>query len=283
MVGDDGKTGMTVTDTIQFNDGSAYERYMGRWSQLAGAVFLDWLSLPQGYRWLDVGCGNGAFTELLIERCAPSAAHGIDPSEAQLAYARAHVVSDVAEFHQGDAMALPFPDGSFDVAVMPLVIFFVPDPLQGVREMTRVVSPGGVVAAYAWDMPGGGFPYQILHDEIRALGFSVPRTPNADVSAVAALLDLWTAAGLTAIETRQIPVQRTFVDFADYWTTILGGASVAATLAAMPAEDLTRLESRLRMLLRTDADGRIVCTGLANAIKGVVDAHRQSDSGGGGR
>ena len=274
---------MTVTDTIQFNDGSAYERYMGRWSQLAGAVFLDWLSLPRGYRWLDVGCGNGAFTELLIDRCAPGAAHGIDPSEAQLAYARAHVVSDVAEFHQGDAMALPFPDGSFDVAVMPLVIFFVPDPLQGVREMTRVVSPGGVVAAYAWDMPGGGFPYQILHDEIRALGFGVPRTPNADVSAVAALLDLWTAAGLTAIETRQILVQRTFADFADYWTTILGGASVAATLAAMPAEDLRRLESRLRLLLPTDAGGRIVCTGRANAIKGVVAAHRQSDTEGGGR
>jgi ubiquinone/menaquinone biosynthesis C-methylase UbiE len=51
----------------------------------------------------------------------------------------------MAEFRQGDAMALPFPDNSFDLAVMALVIFFVPDPAKGVAEMVRVVSPGGTV------------------------------------------------------------------------------------------------------------------------------------------
>lgn len=262
---------MTVTDTIQFNDGAAYERYMGRWSQLAGEVFLDWLAPPRGCRWLDVGCGNGAFTELVIARTAPHSAHGIDPSDAQLAYARAHA-APVAEFHQGDAMALPFADDAFDAAVMPLVIFFVPDPLQGVREMTRVVSPGGLVAAYAWDMPGGGFPYQILHDDIRALGVSVPRPPSADASGLDVMHQLWTAAGLIAIETRQISVQRTFADFDDYWTTILGGASVAAQLTAMTSTDLDQLRARLRMHLPADRSGRIVCTGQANAIKGVVPA-----------
>ena len=69
---------------IRFDDGTAYERMMGRWSQLAGAIFLDWLAPPAGLRWLDVGCGNGAFTELLVERCAPASVQGIDPSEGQL-------------------------------------------------------------------------------------------------------------------------------------------------------------------------------------------------------
>ena len=77
-----------MTDQIQFDDGAAYERYMGRWSQLAGDAFLDWLAAPTGGRWLDVGCGNGAFTEMIAGRCAPLSVEGIDPSEAQLAYAR---------------------------------------------------------------------------------------------------------------------------------------------------------------------------------------------------
>jgi len=76
----------------------------------------------------DVGCGNGAFTELVVERCAPAEVHGIDPSEEQLKYARARPATRMAEFRQGDAMVLPFPDNSFDLAVMAPVIFFVPDP-----------------------------------------------------------------------------------------------------------------------------------------------------------
>src|SRR4051812_24455700 len=114
------------TDTIHFDDGAAYERYMGQWSRLAGERFLNWIAAGPGLRWLDVGCGNGAFTELLAERCAPHSIEGIDPSAEQLAYARTRPVSRIARFVQGDAMALPFSDDAFDVAVMPLVIFFVP-------------------------------------------------------------------------------------------------------------------------------------------------------------
>ena len=64
--------------TIRFDDGAAYDRGMGVWSQLAGQVFLDWLAPPTGLRWLDVGCGSGAFSELLAQRCAATEIQGID-------------------------------------------------------------------------------------------------------------------------------------------------------------------------------------------------------------
>ena len=259
-----------VTDPIRFDDGAAYERYMGKWSQLAGEVFLEWLAPKPGLRWLDVGCGNGAFTEMLVERCAPVSVHGIDPSEEQLAYARARPALRVAQFRPGDAMALPFSDGTFDAAVMPLVIFFVPDPAKGIAEMARVVRAGGTVSAYAWDMTGGGFPYEALRDEMRELGVAVPLPPSPDASRIDAMRDLWAGAGLEAIETREITVQRTFADLDDYWTTIHGGPSVGPKLAAMASEDLALLKARMRARLPADATGRITYSARANAVKGRV-------------
>ena len=132
-----------VEQKIRFDDGAAYEQMMGIWSRFAGEIFLDWLAPLSGLRWIDVGCGNGAFTQLLVERCAPAEVQGIDPSEGQLAFARTRSTSRVAEFRQGDAMALPFPAGRFDAAVMALVLIFVPDPAKGIAEMARVVRPGG--------------------------------------------------------------------------------------------------------------------------------------------
>jgi len=61
---------------------------------------------------------------------------------------------------------------------MALVIFFIPEPRKGVAEMVRVVSKGGTVAAYAWDMPGGGFPLQPIQSEMFAMGFPPLRPPQ---------------------------------------------------------------------------------------------------------
>lgn len=261
------------SNQIRFTDGAAYESYMGKWSQAAGESFLDWIAPKAGLRWLDVGCGNGAFTGMLVDRCAPAAVQGIDPSEEQLAFARTRPAARIARFHQGDAMALPFSDDSFDAAVMPLVIFFVPDPAKGVAEMARVVNPGGIVSAYAWDMPGGGFPYAALLAEMRGMGVAVPAPPSPDASRMEALMELWVGAGLDAVETREIAVQRTFADFEDYWTTILTGPSVGPKLAAMAPGEIALLKGRMRARQPEDAAGRITCMARANAVKGRVPFH----------
>ena len=261
---------LTVADQIRFVDGVGYEQYMGKWSQLVGETFLEWLNAPSGLRWLDVGCGNGAFTELLVEQCAPFTVEGIDPSEEQLAFARTRPASRVAQFRQADAMALPFADDTFDVAIMPLVIFFVPDPARGVAEMARVVCSGGTVAAYAWDMESGGFPYHSLLVEMRELGIAVPAPTHPDASRIEVMRDLWTRASLKTVETREITVQRTFVDFDDYWTTILMGPSVGPKIAAIGHDGSALLKTRMRARLPTDAAGQITLSARANAVKGHV-------------
>lgn len=255
---------------IRFEDGAAYERYMGAWSQRVGDAFLDWLAPRPGLRWLDVGCGNGAFTEILAGRTDPQSVHGVDPAEGQIQYARERPVASIAQFSQGDAMALPFGEDRFDVAVMPLVIFFVPEPSRGVAEMVRVVRAGGTVAAYGWDLLGGGFPYEALHAEMRGLGFDVPAPPNPGASQVQSLRDLWSEAGLHDIETQEIAVERTFADFDEYWAIVLGAPSVGPTLRTMAPEGIEALKTRLRERLGADARAPIVCGARANAVKGRV-------------
>lgn len=90
-----------------FTDGEAYERFMGRWSRAAGETFLEWLALPPGLKWLDVGCGTGAFTELVLTRCKPASIDGIDPAEDQIAFARRKPWAAQAGFRSGDSQACP--------------------------------------------------------------------------------------------------------------------------------------------------------------------------------
>jgi ubiquinone/menaquinone biosynthesis C-methylase UbiE len=261
---------LMVDQSIHFNDGEVYQRTMGVWSQLAGEQFLDWLALPPGLRWIDIGCGNGAFTELLVQRCAPIETIGVDPSEAQLAFARDRAAAQGANFLHGDALALPFPNDRFDAAVMALVIFFLTDPAKGVAEMARVVRPGGTVAAYAWDMLEGGFPWEPIHAEMREMGITPLLPPTVNASRLDELRNLWTTAGIEAAELRTITVQRTFVSFEEFWATTALAASLKPTLAAMTSDATERLKSRVRLRLSTDAAGQVVYPARANAIAGRV-------------
>src|SRR4051812_37661799 len=99
---------MSSPEPIKFTDGAAYERFMSPWSRSAGTLFLDWLAPRSGLAWVDIGCGNGAFTELILAKSAPSSVCAIDPSDAQIAAARPKLSAKPVEFSIGDAMALPY-------------------------------------------------------------------------------------------------------------------------------------------------------------------------------
>jgi ubiquinone/menaquinone biosynthesis C-methylase UbiE len=138
-----------ATTTDKWQSGDAYERYMGRWSRQLAPRFLRWLDVAPARRWLDVGCGTGALCSAILERCAPSALTGVDPSAGFLATARSRL-PDHVELRQAPAAALPLADAAVDVTVSALVLNFVPDAAAALREMVRVTVPGGVVAGCVW-------------------------------------------------------------------------------------------------------------------------------------
>ena len=256
-------------DVSRLDDGASYELMMGRWSVLVGTQFIDWIGVPGGLRWLDVGCGSGAFTQLLVERCNPVEVRAFDNSEQQLAYARTRLpASAPVSWAEGDAMRLPVKDASCDAAVMALVLFFVPDPIVGVAEMCRAVRVGGIVAAYHWDVAGGGFPLNVILEEMRALGVAPRAPPSIEASTIGASAELWRTAGLDQVRTCQIGVQRAFDSFEDFWTSAEPSKSLRPMFEVMDAERRLLLKDHVRRRLQA-GDGALTVSARANAVCGI--------------
>ena len=255
---------------IRFDDGAAYDRMMGVWTQFVGSQFLEWLEPAKGKGWLDVGCGTGAFTQQIIDISMPVAVDGVDPSAAQIDFASKRPGASLARFRTGDAMVLPYDDNAFDVAVMALVIFFVPQPEVSIAEMKRTVRPGGTVGTYVWDVHGGGMPPEPIFRVLRSLAIDHPLPPRSDVSGKAELLRLWQEAGLRDIEQQVFTVERRFESFDDFWDITTSSASLTRIFTEIKHDILQDIRQRLREDLPTADDGSITYSAHANAIKGVV-------------
>ncbi len=252
--------------------GDLYEPYVGRWSRQVAKAFLDWLAVPERMAWLDVGCGTGALTRTIIETGDPGSVMGIDSSPGYIEYAKAHIASPLARFEVGDAQSLPVDTASLDVAVSGLVLNFVPRPPRAVAEMTRVVRPGAVVAAYVWDYAGKMELMRYFWNTAVALDASaidLDEGRRFPICQPNPLTELFTQAGLREVEMRPIDVATDFRDFDDYWSPFLGGQGPAPGYAVSLSDDRREvLRERIRSELPVSEDGSIHLIARAWAVRG---------------
>jgi SAM-dependent methyltransferase len=253
--------------------GTAYEPYMGRWSRLVAREFLKWLAIPARGRWLDVGCGTGALTETILAIASPDTVMGIDSSEPNVAFARAHVHDARASFEVGSAMALPAQAATYEAAVAGLALNFVPQPETAVAEMARVTKPGGSVAAYVWDYAEGMGLIRRFWDAAVALDASATALDEAQrfpLCRLEPLERLFNGSGLYDVQVRAINVATVFRDFNDYWSPFLGGQGPAPGYAmSLTEERRVALRDRIRADLPTQPDGSIPLTARAWAVRGT--------------
>jgi SAM-dependent methyltransferase len=238
----------------------AYERYVGRWSSRVGEQFLDWLDAHTDARWLDVGCGTGALTERIVASNAPRHLIGVEPSDAFLIAAKGCVAGDNVEFRRGSAERLPVKDASVDYAVSGLVLNFVPDKDAFMRELLRVLVPGGIAACYVWDYAGHVQFMRYFWDAAVKLD---PSARDKDegvrfpICRPKPLRNLFESVGFREVRVAAIDIPTPFESFDDYWQPFLADVAPApGYCVSLDRERRAELEALVRdtpfPLIRTE-------------------------------
>jgi SAM-dependent methyltransferase len=233
------------------------------------------LNVSAGAQWLDVGCGTGNLSQTILERADPHTVLGIDPSEEYIEFARMQIKDSRVTFRIGDAQLLHVESASHDAAVSGLVLNFVPQPCQALREMIRAVRVGGTVAAYVWDYAG---QMQLIRhfwdaavelDRKTALALDEgQRFPMCQPKGLQQLFQ--TATQLEKVEVRLIDVDTIFGNFDDYWSPFLGGQGPAPSYAmSLTEEKRAALREHIRLNLPISSDGSIRLIARAWAVCGV--------------
>ena len=258
-----------------WNAGDSYEAYMGRWSRRIAPVFLDWIEAAENLDWLDVGCGTGALTGARLAHRNPKSIVSIDPSDGFLATARALVTDDRVDFRVGDAQRLQLENASRNIVVSALILNLWPDRLRALTEMRRAAKPGGTVAFYVWDYPGGGVEFmRAFWDAATSLdptALDLTEGRRFPFCTEPGLTNLMREAGLAEIRSRSIEVPTVFRDFDDYWRPFtLGAGPAPGYCASLAPEARQRLKELLEKQLPRGDNGTIPLKTRAWALKGAV-------------
>jgi SAM-dependent methyltransferase len=218
------------------------ERYAGLLGEVtarAAERVLEAAGVRAGTRVLDVACGTGALVGAAAARGADPV--GVDVSPDMVAFARARYPS--LRFEVADAEALPFEDGSFEVAVAAFLLHHVAEPERVVRELARVAPR---VALAQWDEARRNRLLGVLSDALETVGAEPagPTGPSREQLARDDELErLLRAAGLADVRVETLAFEQRIADADALWHGVLGG-SVNTAAVVRAQDDVTR--SRIR-------------------------------------
>lgn len=190
---------------------------------------LDLVALRPRERVLDVACGTGAVTRRAVEMVGPSGkAVGLDMNPNMLMVARTK--APAVEWHEGNGMELPFPDAAFDALVCQHGLQFFPDPSVGLRQMRRVLTPGGRLGLAVWSTldgsPGHTALVQALERHVGGEAARIMSLPFGlgDADNLVALVE---AAGFQDVRLRRERRDARFPSTEAFTRGVLGGGTLA--------------------------------------------------------
>ncbi len=242
----------------------AYGRFMGRYSWPLAPLFLDAVAAPAAGRALDVGCGSGALTGVLVDRLGVGSVSAADPSEP--------LVTGLAERFPGldvriaPAEDLPFPDDQYDAVLAQLVVHFMADPVRGIAEMARTARPGGVVAACVWD--GATGPLADFWSAVRTIDPAAVDESRLNGAREGHLAELFARSGLDDVAAGSVTVTIAHTGFDDWWEPYtLGVGPAGAYVAGLDAQGRAEIRESCRARM---PDGPFSTSATAWTARGIA-------------
>jgi SAM-dependent methyltransferase len=251
-----------------------YEATMGRWSRRLAVPFLDFSGVPARGRVLDAGCGTGSLTLALAARPDLTAIEALDFEESFVTALRKRSTDPRIRAQQGDVCALPYADQEFDGVFSLLVLHFVSDPHQAVREMRRVLRPGATAAATVWDNYGGMPSWRLFWDTIVALEPEAARSRAAKrpMTGEGELRAAFESAGFTDVADTMLAIRMDYTDFDDFWLPMVYGQGTFGNFFdALPETKRDRLRDAVKAgYLAGGSDGPRGFASVAWAVRGTA-------------
>ena len=224
-----------------FESDVAYDNFMGRYSTRLAPKFADVAGVDAGMSVVDVGAGPGALAAELVRRRADVAA--ADPSSPFVAALQQRLPTIAV--HAAPAEQLPWPDERFDAALAQLVVAFMKDAPAGVREMRRVVRPGGTVAVCMWDREGMEMLAAVARTQA-AVGSGAPTTEARTMYRTREEIEGLFADGFSDVTTELLEVESQYSGFDEFWGALNGGAGPAGVwVLSLDADQRDRAREEL--------------------------------------
>jgi SAM-dependent methyltransferase len=255
-----------------FENAAGYDHYMGRWSQMAARLFIDFARLSDRGTILDLGCGTGSLSLIMTAVRPNCRIIGIDRSPEFVSFARNRVPASSVQFQVADAQSLPFSSGAFDSVMSLLVFNFIPDPTKALAEACRVTRRGGCVSAAVWDYSLGMRMLRAFWDTAVKLDPSADRLheKHMPLCQPGQLAELWRSGGLREIEEASLEFGMRFENYDDFWTPFLVGQGPAgAYLKQLSADRIQALRDQLMSELGNATDQFVLPARLL-AVRGLV-------------
>lgn len=254
------QSGFQLTgDAVKLRERYSVRYFIGPWAP--GLVTLA--ALKPGERVLDVACGTGLVTRLAAAEVGPAGqVTGLDINANMLAFARSLPPPPGASvtWVEGDAGAMDFLDASFEVILCQQGLQFFPRKDVALREMHRVLAPGGRILLSVWKSPG---PYDVAVAEAlerhagaeTATRYRASRmVPNAEE-----LHRLLVDAGFRAVHIRPSVMTIRLPSLESFVLGHLSGGTVAGAVAALSEDQRAALAQQVKLALQPYAD----CDGVA--------------------
>jgi len=254
----------------KFANAEAYDRNTGRFSRMLAGAFIEFAGVKDGERLLDVGCGTGALAFTVAAVTRRSEIIGIDPSASFVEHARSRTSDPRISFDVGNALSLPYPDGSFAKCLALLVIQFVPDVRSAISEMRRVTRAGGTVAACVWSRDDDPL-HTIFWDSAAEIDPAATGARDSRAYSEGRLATLWIEGGFAGVEERALTITAEFESFQGYWTPLVRGQGPSSSyLESLPPDKQDAVRDRVRdKMLGKGPDRPFTLAAKAWAVRGL--------------